>query len=156
MARPSCDKSKLISALKEHVTASDQARLQHRLHCVLMVAAGLSFNEVAQSVGMSARTVERWAQNYERFGVAGLADDKKTGRLSKLSFNQLRALRSDLRVNPQCLGYQQAEWTGRNLAEHILDKFAVRLSIRQCQRLLRQLQQHDAPTHRAGVTASTG
>jgi transposase len=102
------------------------------LHCVLLAGQGLSCYEVATLFGENPRTIERWVKEAERFGAERLKERKRGGRRPALERNALEALRQSLPGG--------ATWTGRSLQSHLDRTYAVHLSIRQCQRLLKELR----------------
>ena len=90
--------------------------------------------------GKTARTLERWVGIYQRFGTAGLREDKKTGRDPVVGVGKLPGIAADLCRDPRSLGYREAAWRGRLLARHIRKKLAINVSERQGRRLFRQLR----------------
>ncbi|MFN3920122.1 MAG: helix-turn-helix domain-containing protein [Methylohalobius sp.] len=74
-------------------------------------------------------------------GEEGLRGGKKPGRKSFLDPAQLESLKQDLTQTPRALGYQSEHWSGRLLVRHLKKRFAIVLSLRQCQRLLRRLSE---------------
>ena len=138
------DSMALQDVLKEQLKLSSEARLLHRLHCVLLVSRGRSGAEVASWLGDDPRSVARWVQCYQEFGIRGLQDDHRSGRPAKLNVEQMRALEHDLYQAPSAFAYDEPVWNGKLLAAHIQRRFDAELSVRQCQRLLRQLHTPDA------------
>ncbi len=136
------DVTSLREALSKELRLSAKARFSHRLHGVLLVSAGYSCSEVAGCFGETTRTVQRWVRNFHEFGCDGLKDVQKSGRPKKLSREQLNKLQQEVQSGPMALGYGQSEWDGKLLASHIARRYGVVLSIRQCQRFLRQQHEH--------------
>jgi hypothetical protein len=64
---------------------------------------------------------------------------RRMGRPSGLGEDDLLSLRKDLRSDPVLAGYPDRRWTGRLLKEHLGKNYGTRLSVRQCQRLLKNL-----------------
>ena len=135
------DREALKCALREKLEQSSDARVLHRLHCVLLVAQGHSATDVANWFGNTPSTVARWVRHFKVFGTAGLVNGHRTGRQAKLSHVQLSALQRDLNQAPLLHGYDETHWHGRLVAAHMEQRFNVVLSVRQCQRLLRQVHQ---------------
>ena len=48
-------------------------------------------------------------------------------------------LRKDIQSDPVTCGYPDRKWTGQLLSAHLMKSYRVRLSARQCQRLLKRL-----------------
>jgi transposase len=133
----------LRDVLKEQLKNSSEVRFLHRLHCVLLVGRGYGCVEVASWFDDDPSSVARWVRYYREFGIQGLQDGRRSGRPAKLNSDQMRALERDLCQAPRTLGYDEPVWNGERLAAHIQRRFGVELSIRQCQRLLRQLHPPD-------------
>jgi putative transposase len=131
----------LSCALRVELQQSEKARFLHRLHCVILVGQGYSCRNVAKCFDADSSTVARWTRHFKGVGTDGLRDDLKSGRPAKLGLNQLKALEQDLRKTPAELGYNGTRWYGKVLATHLQQRHGVNLSVRQCQRLLRQVQQ---------------
>jgi transposase len=126
----------LTAAILQAVQSS-QARLVHRLHCLLWVAHGYSCRKVAQWFGYDAKTLERWLHAF----VQGELEEKPAGRRPALNSAQMAQLAEELKNSPKVLGYSSQAWTGKLLAEHLERRYRLVLSLRQCQRLLGKLRQ---------------
>jgi transposase len=133
------DKEEMILALQDEIRRSEQARYDHRLHGVLLVAEGLTCPEVANLLGDAPRTVEYWVHRFDAHGFAGLADGEKAGRPRRLSDAHMEAVESALRQPPAAAGLAGGLWDGKTLSAFLGQRFGVKLKVRQCQRLFRQL-----------------
>lgn len=125
--------------LQDEIQRSEESRYDHRLHAVLLVAKGMSCPKVSDWLGDPERTVRFWVNRYIRDGLQGLIENERSGRPSKLTSKQLQHIDSVLRSKPEDVGLRGAIWDGKLLSTFIRQEFAVNLSIRQCQRLFRQL-----------------
>jgi len=134
------DINTLSRALDEAINSSTDMRFIHRLHSLLLVAQGRCVNEVARWFNDDPSTVARWIRHFKLYGVLGLQDDHKSGRPSKLDHDALRKLTQELDQHPGTLGHSAEHWDGKLLASHLEKHYGVSMSVRQCQRLLRQLQ----------------
>ena len=61
------------AVLQQEINRHQDARYDHRLHGVLLVASGLSCEQVAKCFGDSPRTIANWVRRFERPGLPGLA-----------------------------------------------------------------------------------
>lgn len=146
------EKETLSDALKDASKSSLEACFLHRLHCVQLVAQGSSAQEVAHLFNDDPSSVARWVRHFKAFGVEGLRDDQKPGRPASLDPDQLRALQQLLGRTPAAaLGYGGDHWSGKLLASHVEEQYGLSLSVRQCQRLLRQLQELRAKQKQYGA-----
>jgi len=144
MLKLEADKKALLAdTLKQAEKKSTQAHFLHRLHCVQLVAQGQSTIEVARWFNDDPSSVARWVRYFKQFGTEGLHDKQKPGRPRKLDPDQLRSLTRDTSQNPAAHGYHHTDsWSGKLLANHIETIYGQSLGIRQCQRLLLQLQEN--------------
>lgn len=132
------DAETVILILQDEIRRSYEARYDHRLHAILMVAQGLSCTKVAELLGDSARTVAYWANRFEDEGLAGLADADRPGRPRRLNEQQLERVQQALRKSPSEYGLNANIWDGKLLSHFIKEQFGIDLGVRQCQRLFRQ------------------
>ena len=133
------DKENVIFILQDEIRRTDEARYDHRLHAILLVAQGMSGRQAAQYLGDSPRTVAYWVQRFETEGLAGLADADRPGRPRKLNQEQIAQIEIALRNTPMDYGLSVNLWDGKILSAYIQKEFGIQLGVRQCQRIFRQL-----------------
>lgn len=133
------DAETMVLALQDEIRRSEEARYDHRLHAILLVAQGLSCPVVARLLGDSTRTVQYWVRRFEDKGLTGLVDDQRSGRPSRLNQEQLSKIALVLRDTPRKVGMSVNLWDGKTLSAFILQEWNLVLGVRQCQRLFRQL-----------------
>ena len=133
----------VASLLRARVDGSVEAAFLHRLHCIVLVGAGLSCARVAAAFGSDPRTVQRWVGRFEASGVDGLHDTAGSGRPARLDDARLRQLRSVLATDPRLSGHALDAWNAEALRLEIERRFGVTHSARHCARLLAALR--DAP-----------
>jgi len=133
------DAETVILILQDEIRRSYEARYDHRLHAILMVAQGISCRSVAQLLGDSSRTVAYWVKRFEAEGLSGLADAERSGRPSRLDEQQIQVIELALRSHPSQYGLAGNLWDGKLLSHFIGLQFGVDLGVRQCQRLFRRL-----------------
>jgi transposase len=133
------DREEMTFALQDEIRRSADARYDHRLHGVLLVAQGMTCREVAGVLGDAPRTVEYWVHRFEARGFAGLSDGLREGRPSSLKPKDRDRIESVLRRNPADYGLAAHLWNGPLLSTFLEKQFGVTMSVRNCQRLFRQL-----------------
>ncbi len=133
------DKENMIMALQDEIRRNDTSRYDHRLHGMLLVAQGMTCPQVAGVLGDSPRTVVNWVQRFETQGLAGLSEGERSGRPSRLNDRQLSKVEAALRAKPSKFGLPTEMWDGPSLSEFLDQQLGVKLQVRQCQRLFRQL-----------------
>ena len=129
--------SRQIAAVRKRMRGETETeRLLHRLHCAVSVMAGrLSASEVARIYGDSPRAVAYWVTRFVEHGVAGLQEEKRLGRTPALNAANIKRLAqfvSERRAKSESV-------TGPVVADFIERSFAVRLTVRQCWRILKRL-----------------
>jgi len=133
------DPETMVIALQDEIRRSQEARYDHRLHAVLLIAQGIKCPEAAKILGDSPRTVQYWVRRFEEDGFAGLADVDRPGRPRKLDAQQIEAINHALRESPRDAGFSTNIWDGKTLSALIKRQFGIVLGVRQSQRLFRQL-----------------
>ena len=89
--------------------------LSARARIVLLAAEGTPNVEIADLVGVSRPTVDRWRNRYAESGIRGLQDDPKSGRPRTADRNTI--LTATLTAPPKRLGV--THWSSRLLAEDL-------------------------------------
>ncbi|MDT8383069.1 MAG: helix-turn-helix domain-containing protein [Gammaproteobacteria bacterium] len=135
------DTTVLKSALRGEARSTPEFRYLHRLHCMQLVAQGCSCYQVAKWFGEHPSTMERWVSCFCEYGLVGLWDEQKTGRPRKVRDDQMSQLQGDILRTPSelGLGYGRYVWSGKLLKTYLARHYVIELSVRQCQRLLKQL-----------------
>ena len=123
--------------LQQEINRHQDARYDHRLHCVLLVASGLSCENVAGLFGDSPRTVVNWVRRFDGKGLAGLAEGNHSGRPARLSAEQLEEVRGLVRQPPAVAAIDANLWDGKTLRVCLRQRYDLQMSVRQCQRLFR-------------------
>jgi transposase len=133
------DAPTIILGLQDEIRRSKDARYDHRLHAILLVANGMSCKDTGELLGDSTRTIQNWVNQFEERGFAGLSDRLREGRPPQLSEKQLNEIDKTLRSSPNDHGLQGNLWDGKTLSEHIKRRYKIKLGVRQCQRLFHKL-----------------
>lgn len=131
--------------IRASVRASCESHFLHRLHCVLLVAENRSCYEVAQWFGENPRTIQRWVHAFNNHGMEALRPHHSGGRHAKLADAQMQRLVLDLQEPPRLFGYTERKWGGKLLAQHMESSYGIKLSVRQCQRIIRGLSRREEP-----------
>jgi len=130
-------KSILTKGIQQQLRGeTPRERLLHRLHSVILVLSGYSASEAARIHGDSPRAVAYWVNRFSDDGMAGLEDDQRPGRPSKLDERQIKKLQTFLKQAKRKTESINAE----TVAAFILSEFGVSLTARQCWRILNKLK----------------
>lgn len=127
----------VVFALQDEIRRSEEARYDHRLHALLLVAQGMSCRQAAELLGDAPRTIAYWVNRFENEGLAGLVDADRPGRPCRLNNDQLAELELVLRGEPGDHGLQGL-WDGKTLSAFVGQRWGIVLGVRQCQRLFRR------------------
>jgi transposase len=129
------DNQIMQAAIQQEILRSEDSRYDHRLHGVLLVCKGMSCYQTGEFLGHDSTTIQRWVNDFNKSGFAGLYDKERSGRPSNLDAKAWDKLSKDLRKQPTTFGYDQNLWDGKLLAHHLKVKYDVEIGIRQCQRI---------------------
>jgi hypothetical protein len=99
--------------LQQEINRHQDARYDHRLHCVSLVATGMPCEQVARVFGDSPRSVAGWVRRFDARGLAGLAEGNHSGRPGRLTAEQMEEVRGWLRQSPTLAGLNVNLWDGK-------------------------------------------
>jgi transposase len=106
------DRDELVGLTR---SSSVGAGLAARARIVLLAADGTPNVEIARLVGVSRPTVNAWRARYAERGLAGLAEEKRSGR--RRSIDQRRIVAETLTPPPASL--RVTHWSSRLLAQRL-------------------------------------
>ena len=119
------------------MSSSDEARYLFRVFAVNMVLAGTPASQVGASAGFTKAAVTGWVKTVDEQGFEALRPQKRAGRPSKLTAEQLADIDSVLQDDPNDHGFKI--WDGPALSAYIKAKYDIEIGVRQCQRLFHRL-----------------
>jgi transposase len=100
------------------------AELERRRRlAVARIRADYTQQEVAEFLGVSTRSVQRWMQAYRERGTAGLKAKPHPGATPKLSAAQERRVLQWFRHSPREFGFATELWSAPRVAQVIQRKF---------------------------------
>jgi transposase len=133
------DASTIILGLQDEIRRSEEARYDHRLHGVLLVAQGMTCPEAGRLLGDSPRAVEYWVQRFEEHGLSSLIEGERSGRPRRLNDKQLEEINTVLRQTPESVGMTGNIWDGKALSAFIKKQYGITIGVRQCQYIFKSL-----------------
>lgn len=116
-----------VQTLQQEIQRSEEARYDHRLHGVLLVAHGMTCPEVARLLGDASRSVEYWVHRFYEKGLVGLHEGEHTGRPGRLDEKQIEAINRVLRGRPSDAGMRVNLWDGKTLSAWIEKEYGIHL-----------------------------
>lgn len=131
------DPTVLLEQGKAIMASSDESKYLFRVFAVNMVLSGTPASQVGASAGYTKAAVTGWVKTVDEKGFEALRPRQRPGRPSKLSEQQLKEIDAVIQTNPK--DYDLRVWDGPSLSSYIKSHYGVDISIRQCQRLFRNL-----------------
>ena len=104
-----------VELLRLTRSSSAPAGLVARARIVLLAGEGISNTAIAERVGVSRPTVIGWRDRFARRGLAGLADEPRSGRPRRV--DRARVIATTLRPPPK--KYAVTHWSTRLLGAHL-------------------------------------
>jgi transposase len=101
-----------------------------------LVLSGFSASEVARIYGDSPRAVAYWVKRFNDEGAAGLEEEARPGRPSKLNAAQMKKVQTFLKRSRAKSQPVNAD----ALSSFILTDLRISLTPRQCWRILNRLR----------------
>ena len=102
-------------------------RVSERMHFVLLCDQGHAPPEIAAVLGYDVATVRTWLVAYQTRGIAGLNDAPRSGRPPREK-HLVAIAQAQTSQPPPNFGYLQACWTIVFLAQHLWQRFRVKVS----------------------------
>ncbi len=125
--------------LEQAFRSATDPKLRDRLNAVRLAQRGCKRQDIADTLGMSTRSVQRWLNAYLERGPDGLARRKAPGAKPKIPAELADDLRRWVIEGPAKQGLDRANWTHPELAEHLYRTHGVRTSRSAVQRLCAKL-----------------
>ena len=140
------DTQKALEALTRRHSTPQQ--LVIRAHVVLLAADGKNNAQIVRELGVSNDMVRQWRRRWASFANIPLAeltvserleDEPRPGRAPTISAEQVCQIMSLACEAPQKTGRPISQWTGREIADEIMERGIVEtISPRHAQRLLKR------------------
>jgi transposase len=118
------------------VSRQGVGRMALRAHMVLLCGRGYTIPQIAEIYDCGEDVVRTWVHRYQVQGVAGLADEPRSGRPPK---DRLAAeiVATQASQPPDCSGHARAYWTVATLTAFLLSRFRLALSRSSVRRYLK-------------------
>jgi putative transposase len=110
-----------------------------RLAAAKELLTGVTQSQVARRYGVSRTTASRWHRSIVHKGVEGLRLRRATGRPSRLTADQVEAIRQMYFKGAAAHGYANDRWTTGRLAAAIERHFGIRYDQDHVGRLMHKL-----------------
>jgi transposase len=106
---------------------TERLPLLRQLAVARVIEEGQPAAEVAESLGVTVRSVERWCRAWRLTGQQGLVARPRSGRPPKLDAAQETQVLGWLQQSPTLFGFVTEQWTAPRVAQVIQRELGVRL-----------------------------
>jgi transposase len=115
------------SSLQQTFRTTKDRRLRDRVQIILLAQRGRPHVRIAEDLGITPRTVQRWLNAYLDRGLSGLQPRHAPGAVPKLRADLGPVLRQWVIDGPAQQGLDRANWTYAELADHLYKTKGVRV-----------------------------
>jgi len=127
-------KEQLQLALREDTSP----QFRERCLMLLLMNDGKTYDQIAEFIGCSRRTVAYWCGHGDPENLEGLRDGRSQGNHRKATQTYIQLLMEVIEQEPGQLGYEFGRWTGVRLAQHLAQQTGIELSSVQLREILRR------------------
>ena len=135
LTHPSATQEQLLALVQQVPGAWEGLKIA----ALLLVLEGQRPGWIAQVLGLTRMSLNRWVHRVNAQGVGALKPSPKPGRPSQLTPALCKVLERDLEKSPQALGLNRAQWDGPTLVTYLKRRWGVSLKVRQAQYWMHQL-----------------
>lgn len=116
--------------LEREFRSSTDVKYRDRLQIVRLAHRGHRHQDIADELGITPRTVQRWLNAYCEGGLGRLRPRKAKGAAGKIPAERAAEIRRWVIEGPAGQGLDRANWTYAELAEHLYRTHGIRHGIR--------------------------
>lgn len=125
-----------LAMVEEAMHHSPRAEVRQRATAIRMLHLGNKPETVAELLAVAPSTIWNWHRRYRATGLAGLANQAKSGRPAKADDAYLETLAHALATDPRTLGYAFSVWTINKLRHYLEEQTGILLSYSRMRALL--------------------
>jgi transposase len=114
--------------LEDTFRTTQDRRLRDRCQAMLMAARGRRHRQIAEDLGISVRTLQRWLNAYQADGLDGLLIQWASGRPPHIPEALASEILAWVRQGPAGCGLDRANWTDAELATHLYRTKGIAIS----------------------------
>ena len=114
--------------LEEIFNTTPNVRLRARCQAILMAHRGRRHRHLAEDLGVSVRTIQRWLHAYHHTRCAGLKLQWVPGRTRRLPEALTSTILTWLTQGPAGCGLDPVHWTSAALATHLYQTHGIAVS----------------------------
>lgn len=124
--------------LQQLLREDDCPHFRERCLMMLLMNEGKTYEQIADFIGCSKRTVAYWCVHGDSNNLESLRDKREQGNHRKATGAYIQLLLSVIEKEPQEFGYEFGRWSGERLATYLADQTGIQLSGTQVREILRQ------------------
>jgi transposase len=125
--------------LREAALHEPRANVGRRILAIAMILDGQSRSAAAKAQAMDRQTLRDWVIRYNESGIAGLADQPRSGRPPYLGGEQMQELEDWVEEGPDLKQDGVVRWRRIDLCQRVKERFGVAMHERSMGKLLRRL-----------------
>jgi transposase len=114
--------------LEERFRRTPNRRLRNRCQAILMAARGRRHRQIAEDLGISVRTLQRWLHAYQTGGPEGLTVQWAAGRSPRIPAALVPTILAWVTQGPEGYGLDRANWTYAELAVYLYRVHGITVS----------------------------
>jgi len=135
LTHPSATQAQLLALVQQVPGAWEGLKIA----ALLLVLEGQRPGWIAQVLGLTRMSLNRWIHRVNAQGVGVLKPPARPGRVSQLTPALGKALAKDLEKSPQAFGLNRVQWDGPTLVTYLKRRWGITLKVRQAQYWMHQL-----------------
>jgi len=117
------------SLLEDRFRKATSKDERDRIQAVLMAHRRRPRAQIAEDLGRSTRTIQRWLQRFLKHGIDdGLAARKPPGAKAKIPESLAPTIIGWVKDGPEAAGLQRANWTFQELTDHLYRTHGIAVS----------------------------
>ena len=101
-----------IKELKSFLKNFPSNKVILRIMMVIMKIKKCSTELISKILGFNQRTVKYWLEKYSEYSIEGLIDEKKSGRKSRITDNDKKALLNEIKTSNDDINCNNKYTTG--------------------------------------------
>jgi len=124
--------------LQQVLREEESPHVRERCLMLLLMNDGKTYEQIADLIGCSKRTVAYWCVHGDPNNLASLRDKREQGNHRKATEAYIQLLLEVIEKEPQEYGYEFGRWSGERLATYLAEVTGIQLSGVQVREILRR------------------
>jgi transposase len=117
---------------------TENRHVRNRCQAVLLTARGDSRDDVADALGITKRSLQRWLNEWQRAGIDGLDRRYAPGKVPIIPEALHAELLGWVRGGPQSVKLERANWTFAELTVHLYKTHGIKVNPSTVERLCKK------------------